>query len=226
MRAGLVCIRQILRQYPSRTIYHDALKRRYCIGFTDARGRAASENDEAWGPERIAGVLVTEQGAQFFSVSAGRRDVADWLPTGRRTRINEAESLGALLFLHTFAERLKGCDVLLLLDSMVAEGVLIKNYSTSPYLVSISGAFWHQVGVVDAAVWIGHVPSKANLADDPSRGEYRAADLWGWVGAEVIIPMRTPWARLLAEAESSTAATVVPAQTARRHARQLRAQGR
>ena len=44
----------------------------------------------------------------------------------------------AYKLLHVFA------DVLLFVDSSASEGVLIKNYSSSPALAMIAAAFWDQ----------------------------------------------------------------------------------
>ena len=224
LRAALFCIREILRKYPARTIYHSELKRTYFIGFTDARGRAKAASDATWGHERIAGVLISEAVVLFFSISAKDFHVALWLPPDRESRINEAESVGALLLLHTFGEQIHGADVLLLIDSKAAEGTLIKNYSRSPFMVSIAGAFWQQVGVVDAAVWISHVPSKANLADGPSWGDYSDALRWGWERVAPVVPRRTSWARLLHEVSSERNKHAMP--LTRNHKRQMRVQGR
>ena len=217
VRAALQCMRQVLREYPVCTVMHSALKRRYCLGFTDARGRAATDSMY----ERIAGVLITEQGVWFFSISAGTGNASEWLPPDRSARINEAESLAALTFLASFKESLQGVDLLLLLDSSAAEGTLIMSYSSNPWLTCIAGAFWQLAGGLDLAVWIAYVPSGANLADAPSRKDYRDAQRRCWVRVEAVVPSRHRWSSLFSACRRESHLKVE-----RKHIRQMRKQGR
>ena len=59
--------------------------------------------------------------------------------------INEAEALAALVWVQALGDRLRGLDVLLFVDSIAAEGILLKGYSKSPQLAVIASLFWKTV---------------------------------------------------------------------------------
>lgn len=235
LQAALQCIRIALQGHPTRIVHQRDRNRRYCVGFADARGRTSGSSDCKWGHERIAGVLLTAAGAHFFSVSTRDPQVSSWLPPERFSRINEAETLGGLLFLNSFGGYLKSADVLLLIGSSAAERILIKFYGGNAWLTTIAGAFWRQAGKIDAAIWIAHVPSKANLADGPSRGDVVSPSGLAWSQLETVVPDRSTWAnsepkekkcstqrgrsRSLRRAQS-------PPRLARKHIKQMRFQGR
>ena len=84
-------------------------------------------------------------------------------------RINECESIAALLGLASFSKALEGSDVLRFVDSSAAHGILIKGYSKSPPLSAVTSAYWTLVG--RACPWVGRVTSKLNVADGPTRGD-------------------------------------------------------
>ena len=48
-----------------------------------------------------------------------------------------------------------------------------------------------------AAVWIGRVPSKLNVADGPSRDDLSEVFAHGWARAEAWLPDPEAWAALL-----------------------------
>ena len=215
LKAALFCLAEILSSFPERKVLSAAIVRRYCVLFTDARGRARSQQDDGWGHERLAGVLVCAAGVFYFSVSTRNPLVEVWLPSERNVRINEAEALASLIALGTFADQLRGTDVLLLIDSAAAHGVLIKGYGGNPWLTAIAGAFWQSVGRVDAAVWVSHVPSKANLADPPSRGDFEIAAQYEWKSLEAVVPPKGRWNALSPESAHK-----------KRHTKQMKTQGK
>ena len=57
LRSALAALRTILADYPERIVHSSALRRRYRVAFTDARGRAKPTGDSTWGFEHIGGVV-------------------------------------------------------------------------------------------------------------------------------------------------------------------------
>ena len=88
---------------------------------------------------------------------------------------------------------MQGLDLLLLIDSSAAEGVLVKAYGGNGLPTTVAGAFWQQVGIIDVAAWIAHVPSRANLADALSRGGYEPPFGLEWARVEAVVPSRGRW---------------------------------
>ena len=105
--------------------------------------------------------------------------------------------MGPLIAFSTFAETLRGGDVRALIDSAAARGVLIKTYSASRHLTAIAVALWRTVGAFDVAMWLAHVPSKANLADAPSRGDFQLAEKLDWQRLQAKVPDCSHWERIL-----------------------------
>ena len=119
----------------------------------------------------------------------------EWL-SEREQRINEAEALAALAFLHTFRALLHGVDLLLFVDSSASEGVLIKNYSSSPILGMISAAFWEEALGNSVGVFIVRVASALNLSDSFSRGDESIGVEKKWARHAPSLPSSTRWAFL------------------------------
>ena len=221
--AASKCIVKLLQSYPTRVVHSRSISRRYRVAFTDARGQCKGPDKATWCQESIGGVLLSAEGTFFFVVSASLGSVAAWLPSDTVHRINEAESLGPLLLVATFASLLQDSDCLIFVDSSATEGALIKAYSSSPLLTVIAGAFWEHVGRVDAAVWISRIPSKLNMADALSREDLSQARREKWVQHKVVVPELGRWADLLPGPRTHAAASQ---KLPRKHRRQLQHEGR
>ena len=112
-------------------------------------------------------------------------------------RINECESLAALVGLHTFAPFLHDAEILHFVDSTAAEGSLVKGYSCSATLAATASAYWTTAGRCSIAAWIGRVPSRLNVADGPTRGDLSAVEAHGWQHIAPTLPPSQPWQVLL-----------------------------
>ena len=177
-------------------VHRHAVARRFAILFTDARGRAAQAG--AWGTECLGAAVLTSGGGMFAVLEVSDPKAADWLRRlSSEQRINECEALAALLGICAFGHILGGCDILHFIDSAAAEGSLVKGLSKSRTLSAIPGVYWTQVSLRHAAVWIGRVPSKLNIADGPSRGDLSEVSAHGWARAVAWLPDPEAWAALL-----------------------------
>ena len=132
--------------------------------FSGARGRGPGNSFEA-----LAAVLLTGHGELYAIESARSPDVLPWLVAAGEQRINECESLAALLAIASFGPVLVDTNVLHFIDPWAAEGMLAEGYSTSRTLAALAGAYWHTAAKHRAAIWIGRVPSKLSLADGPTQ---------------------------------------------------------
>ena len=130
-------------------------------------------------------------------VAAGRPDmgtVQHYMARQRRTYIAQLEGLGALAPYYTFPERFAGRRVVHFIDNTVAQSALVHGYASNVDMADISNGFHLLAAGLRMAVYFDYVPSKANIADLPSRGEFAVPRA---LGAEVV-SMRVPPHTLLA----------------------------
>ena len=125
-------------------------------------------------------------------------DAQRWLQAvSSEQRINECESLAALLGVSTLGSFLQDADVMHFVDSTAAEGILIKGYSRSRTLAAISGAYWSTASQHCMTVWIGRVPSKLNVADGPTRNDLSIVNHYGWTLTQPYLVDASSWWALL-----------------------------
>ena len=191
----------ILRAFLGDDTWHKVLtqatSRPFAIIFSDAKGRSSNSEGQSQ-VERLAAVLITATGGRYTILDASAPDAAAWLKgASSEHRINECESLAALLGLHSFAPFQHDAEVVHFVDSTAAEGSLIKGYSGSATLAAVAGAYWTTAGRCNAAAWIGRVPSRLNVADGPTRGDLSAIEAFGWQHTQPTLPPARPWQVLL-----------------------------
>ena len=85
-------------------------------------------------------------------------------------------------------EAFRNRAVLLLVDSEAVESMLVAGYSARQDLCLLVGYFWEKCAELDALVYVDRVPTDANLADGPSRGDRSISDQLGWEEAPVKWP--------------------------------------
>ena len=200
LRDALQALRVFLADRSWQPILSHGSPRRFALVFSDARGKAESSGlQQAWGAEQLAAVLLTETGGWYTCLSASDSKARSWL-AGLKSdqRINECESLAALLAIGTFGPLLEDTDTLLFIDSTAAEGCLSKGLSSSRVLSALASAMWTQASLWRAAIWVGRVPSKLNVADGPTRGDLSAVRDHSWSYIEPWLPDPRPWSALLA----------------------------
>ena len=79
------------------------------------------------------------------------------------------------------------------IDNTVAQSALVHGYARTDDLADISNGFHLMAAGLLTAAYFDYVPSKANIADLPSRGEFALPRA---LGADVV-PMRVPGRAML-----------------------------
>ena len=88
---------------------------------------------------------------------------------------------------------LRGRHVVHWIDNTSAIAALIKGYSNAPDSARILHAFAAFSLGLEASSWFEYVPSRANIADQPSRNDFELLRELGSVEAEFIIPPFAAW---------------------------------
>lgn len=96
--------------------------------------------------------------------------------------------LAPIVALETFADRVRGADVFLLIDSEAVEGALIKGYSSREDLCLLVSVFWNLALKLRARIFIDRVSTDANPADWPSRDKLEIGEAAGWSTIKPIWP--------------------------------------
>jgi len=90
----------------------------------------------------------------------------------KRQYIGQTEILAALAAYSTLAADIRGSQVIHFIDNTSALAALVNGYSGAPDSMSMVHAFAEMRLALQVDAWLQWVPSKANIADLPSRGEF------------------------------------------------------
>ena len=94
--------------------------------------------------------------------------LASW-DTDKKTYIAELEAIAALAVYSTFSSIFRGRKVIHWIDNTVALSAFVHGYAGKPELAKTVNVFYLQAMALRASVYFDYVPSKANIADLPSR---------------------------------------------------------
>ena len=129
--------------------------------FTDGEGYGS-----------IGGVLLThEAGGRAFAFSSKVTNRVIRMLHARRNQIALIELLAVLTAVDEFAELLRGRDVRIFIDNVVAEASIRNGYMRrdSRDACVLVAALWQKFLQLQINVWVDRVPSRLNIADGPSR---------------------------------------------------------
>ena len=108
--------------------------------------------------------------------------------------------LAAISVYSTYPDLIAGRKVLHFIDNTVALSALVHGYAGKPDLAKSVNVFYLQMSALRASVYFDFVPSKANIADLPSRRMYEVlrAELAGMhvVGSapdRLVVPSVASW---------------------------------
>jgi hypothetical protein len=97
--------------------------------------------------------------------------LSEW-STDRKTYIAELEALAAVSVYTTYPTLFAGRKVTHYIDNTVALSALVHGYAHKPELAKTVNVFYAQMLGLRTSVYFDWVPSKANIADLPSRGAF------------------------------------------------------
>ena len=141
------------------------------------------------GEPRVGGVIFMKDRPKplAFSRAIGNDLIDHWI--GRKNQISMIELIAPIIALATFPEEVRNKKIIIFVDSEVAEGNLIKGYSSRQSdLCELGSVFWDMTMKLDTLVYIDRVSTDANIADDPSRDKMEIVGELGWHWSEAVIP--------------------------------------
>ena len=178
--------RNLVMEGPPRPIEVRFRKTSDVVIFTDGFTPDPRSQDKS--PDRVGAVLFDrklDQPLQFTAVVP--REVSEkWLV--RKTQIVPIEMLAPILAFESFADRLFGADLILLIDSEAVEGALVKGYSSREDISSLISVFWNLALKLGCRVFIDRIATDANPADWPSRGNLSIGRSAGWLTVQAQWP--------------------------------------
>ena len=178
--------RRLVLHGPPRPIETVSEKLVDAVVFTDGFTPDPRSNQRE--PDRIGAVLFDRRigRPRQFTAVIPERVKKRWLQ--RETQIVPVEMIAAVLALETFADRLRGADILLLIDSEAVEGSLIKGYSSREDLCELISVFWDLAFQLRVRAFIDRISTDANPADWPSRDKMFIGESIGWETVNVLWP--------------------------------------
>ena len=169
----------MVNEGPPRPIESASAKLVDAVIFTD--GFTPDPRKKERLPDRVGAVLFDRRlkRPMQFTSAVSKAVKRRWLE--RSTQIVPVEMVAAVLALETFADRIRGSDILLLIDSEAVEGALIKGYSSREDLCQLISVFWDLAFQLRVRVFIDRISTDANPADWPSRNKLSIGEAAGWI---------------------------------------------
>ena len=129
---------------------------------------------EATGGAGIGGVVISDDGkcSGYFGQWLTDDEISFINVHNRDTIIAELETLAVFIGLKLFSHVLAGNDVVVFCDNSAALAALVTGRSSNEWMMRIiqSVFMWEDDNVI--GLWYERVPSHANVADAPSRGDF------------------------------------------------------
>jgi hypothetical protein len=159
LRAALEFFLALLSRPPARVVADPSVSRHHVSLYTDGAGDGC-----------IGAVLLFPHAPALALASRVPARVLAMLQ-GRKNQIALIELLAVLAAVDTFAEFLRGHDVLLWIDNVVAEAAVRNGYLRQDCWdgCAIASALWLAIWRLSSNVWTMRVPSLLNISDGPSR---------------------------------------------------------
>ena len=139
-------------------------------------------HDPLWGP-----------GVYKYGSAIPRQAVLDTFAPDKKTYIAQLEALAAVSAYFTHRGWFRGRHVNHWIDNTVALSALLHGSARTTDLALMTSAFHLQLAALRTTVFFDWVPSLANLADDPSRGDLTTLRRMGATSARMDTPTFTQW---------------------------------
>ena len=154
---------------PPRCVSVDRLRDRPRLLYTDASGGSAA----AGLPPRIGAVLIDGNDVLFCAADVPR-DIINMLGGDHKQKISQLEGYGWAAGFLTFFDRLSGDYRQLLgyIDNTPMLSALAHGYSSRDTMALMANLCHTAFAWAHTDYWLESVPSKANIADGPSRRFY------------------------------------------------------
>ena len=107
----------------------------------------------------------------FFSFELRGEDLAHLNPSGKKTAIFQCEFFAVLVALELWGEVLSSRQVVFYVDNDGVRDALISCNTSDPVGSVLLTKVLEKESACAISSWFTRVPSKSNVADDPSRGE-------------------------------------------------------
>ena len=177
---------RLIESGPPRQLKRPAPSKADVVVFTDGFFPDPRRSDV--GPARV-GAVFFDRRRRFpapFSEIVTKDVLNTWIT--RATQIFIVELVATVLALETFRHYMQDAAVLLLFDADAVEGALAKGYSARSDTSLLVGTFWELAQVLNAAIYIGRVPTDANCSDGPSRDKVYIGERLGWLEVQARWP--------------------------------------
>ena len=170
--------KMLVNEGPPRPIEVACAKAADVVIFTDGFTPDPRSSDVL--PDRVGAVMFDRRLRRpvQFTATVPNKIKERWLQ--RATQIVPVEMIATILALETFSERVRGADIILLIDSEAVEGSLVKGYSSKDDLCRIISLFWNLAFQLRARIFIDRVSTDAKPADWPSRDKLQVGEAVGW----------------------------------------------
>ena len=124
-------------------------------------------------PRCVLGFYVYDpvSGAEYWSKLVLPEAYYRFFSPDQATYIAQGELTVAVAVWYSIPDVLRGRAAMLFIDNTVALSAIVRGYSSRADFAVLVNCFHEAVFELDAYVWSEWVPSKANIADDPTREE-------------------------------------------------------
>ena len=193
VRAGGVQLDEVARLHLAYWPRFFAVAKPRIIRFADRRPPIILHTDGAEEPDGVGvGAVIEDRWTGLKEYWGGmiRSSLVDeWKKKSGKTRvIHQAETYPALLAIKIWRKELHGRRVILFVDNDAAKEAIVKGVSGSVPSAEIVTALWEEAAANSMYLWVDRVPSAANVADGPSRGDNEDLEKEGFAKVLVRVP--------------------------------------
>ena len=138
-------------------------------------------------PPHVAAVLCSPDGLRFAHWRPCNKVMANFC-VRRDSQIMGLETVAIVIGLFTFERELKGKCVRVWCDNVGGEQALLKGSARAPDHNLLIHGCWMLAAKSGFELWVERVPSKENIADEPSHEEFGALVALGAKQVEPVVP--------------------------------------
>jgi len=194
---SLTFIQRLLdSELPDKVIFSAQRKPLVTVVFSDA-SEEPPQPPSLWPQGRIAFIVYKPNGAIVYAETLVPAKVFKLVHDLRAREKHictlETMALIAVYINPGLQEDLRGADVNHFADNTAANGAAIKGYSPAPDIARLVGAYHLRIARLGARIWIEYVPSAANIADMPSRGNFELIESIGAKRIPFVFPSMASW---------------------------------